>query len=155
MVPVVAQVQALHLAEDAFTQAREQGLAEHQRQHGGGVLQQAAAQGDGQQQPQPVPGHAGVQAAVGQAQHGAAGADIIDRMADQPLLPGQAEVAGNVQGSDQSKAPRHFAVDGQCPKKRVVHVDARSECDAALVGAALCREWGATRPPAPNGFNGG
>ena len=113
MAPVVTQVQGLDLFEDAFAQARQQGLAEHQRQHGGGVLQEAAGQGDGQQCPQPLPGQGGVEAAIGQVGDGAAGASIVDCVADQPLLPGQGQVAGDIEGGDQGEAPGHLAVDGQ------------------------------------------
>ncbi|MNE24898.1 hypothetical protein D3C80_1182070 [compost metagenome] len=130
--PVVAQVQALHLGQDTFTQARQQGLAEHQRQHRCRVLQQATAQRDGQQQPQPVPGHGGVQAAISQAHHGTAGADIVHGVADQPLLPDQAKVASDVQRGDKRKAPGHFTINGQGTKKRMVHEKARSKATRPL-----------------------
>ncbi|MCY1446753.1 hypothetical protein D9M71_633400 [compost metagenome] len=120
VLPVIAQVQSLDLLEDAFAQAGQQVLAEHQRQRGGGILQHPARHGDGEQQPQPAPGHAGVQAAVGLADHGEPGIDIVDGVADQPLLQGQPGVAGDEQQCGEEEAPGHLAVDRQAAQQGVV-----------------------------------
>ena len=119
VLPVVAQVQAQHLFEDAFAQAREQRLAEDQRAQCRSVLQHGAAEGDGEDQPEPVPGHPAIEAAVGLLPDGHAGGDVVEGVADQPLLPDQPQVDENEQPGDQGETPGHFAVDRQAAQQRV------------------------------------
>ncbi|MNY53981.1 hypothetical protein D3C86_1897910 [compost metagenome] len=113
MLPVITQVQRLYLLQDAFAQTRQQFLAEDQRQHAGGVLQNATAHSDGEHQPQPVPAEAGIQAAIGMPDYRVTGADIVHRVPDQPLLPDQSEVRCNEQRRYQCEAPGHLPVNRQ------------------------------------------
>ncbi|MCY1439605.1 hypothetical protein D9M71_558480 [compost metagenome] len=137
VLPVITQVQAQHLFEQALAQARQQRLAKDQRADGGGVLQQRPAQGHAEDQPEPAPGALAVEAAIGQALHRRAGADVVEGVADQPLLPDQPEVDGNEQPGDQGETPGHFAVDRQAAQQRV----SRAHEGLAAEGKCVLSGW--------------
>ncbi|MNF75887.1 hypothetical protein D3C84_579790 [compost metagenome] len=128
VLPVITQVQGLHLLQDALAQARQQFLAEHQRQHAGGVLQDATAERHGEHQPQPVPAEAGVETAIGLPDNRAAGADVVDGVADQPLLPDQSEVHRDVQRRHQGEAPGHLPVNRQAAQERMFFDHEKALC---------------------------